>query len=191
LSIGKTIRKLRIEQDLTGRALAEAVDVSPSMISKVEHDVSDPSYDLLRRIASALNTSLSHLVEPQRAHPEVLMGGYRDGRIAVVRPEERKVLHLPSSGLSYQILSPDLQGRMEVGWIEMEPGTIGKASLSDRAGEECVLVLEGTLNVYIQGERFILKEGDCITFDCRLSHRYANEGIEKTVMIYVAAPPVL
>jgi transcriptional regulator with XRE-family HTH domain len=197
VSLGTRVKILRVQRGMTAKSLAEATEVSPSMISKIENDVANPSYDLLRSIAAALNTSLSSLVEPQpgqlvpEEQPAPEKSGHRDGQIVVVRPQERKVLHLPSSGLTYQILTPDLQGDMEMGWVEMEPGMIGKASFAHQTGEECILVLEGSLNVYIEEELFALQRGDCLTFDCRLSHRYANEGAEKTVWVYVAVPPVL
>jgi transcriptional regulator with XRE-family HTH domain len=191
MSLGKTIRLLRVEKGLTGKALAEMTDVSPSLISKIEHGVANPSYDLLRRIASALRVTLSDLVEPHIERSPRDSNNHRDGQVIVVRPEERKVLHLPNAGLTIEILSPDLQGNFETGWVEMEPGTVGEADFAHQSGEECIFVLEGTMHVYIEGERFIVAKGDCLTFDASLAHRYANEGYERAVWVYIASPPAL
>jgi mannose-6-phosphate isomerase-like protein (cupin superfamily) len=97
--------------------------------------------------------------------------------------------------MTYQILTPDLQGKAEFVWLETEPGEGGVEFFSHERGEECILILEGVLHVFIQVENedriFVLNKGDCLTFDARLPHRYANEGAEKAVWVYIAVPPAL
>jgi len=191
LSFGKNVRLLRIHRGLTAKALAEKVGVSPSMISKIEHDTVNPSHDTLRRIAIELHVSLSDLVDPERDYGAPETTGRHDGRVSVVRQDQRKLLWLPRSGMTYQILSPDLQGAAELVWLESEPGEGGSEFFAHERGEECFLVLEGVLHVYIEDKVVILDKGDCLTFDARLPHRYANEGTEKVVAIYIAVPPAL
>jgi transcriptional regulator with XRE-family HTH domain len=191
VSLGKTLRLRRIERDITAKALAETVGVSPSMISKIEHDVVSPSLDTIRSIASALHVSVSEFVDPTRHHRPATVDTHPSGRIDVVRREDRKLLNLPRSGLLYQILTPDLQGNIEFVWLESEPGVGGKQFFSHAAGEECMLVLEGELHVYFEDRTVVLEKGDCLSFDARLPHRYANEGTEKAVMVYIAVPPTL
>jgi transcriptional regulator with XRE-family HTH domain len=191
VSLGKAVRLRRIERDVTAKALAEKVGVSPSMISKVEHDVVSPSLDTIRSIASALHISVSELVDSTRHSRVPIAGAHRSGRISIVRKNERKLLNLPRSGLLYEILTPDLQGLVEFVWLESEPGVGGKQFFAHAAGEECMLVLEGELHVYFEDRTVVLQKGDCLSFDARLPHRYANEGTEKAVMIYIAVPPTL
>ncbi len=161
------------------------------MMSKIEHDVTRPSHDVLRKIAAALHVSLSDLVDPKPERVPAVEYGQIDGRISLVKPHERKLLHLPSSGMTYQILTPDLQGAAEFVWLEIEPGEGGVELFAHEKGEECILVLEGILHVYVEDEIFVLNKGDCLTFDARLRHRYANKGIEKVVWVYIAVPPAL
>lgn len=191
MSFGENVRLLRIHRGLTAKALAERVSVSPSMISKIEHDAVNPSHDTLRRIAIELHVSLSDLVDPEWDYgvPEKI--GRHDGRISVVRQGQRKLLLLPQSGITYQILSPDLQGAAELVWVESEPGEPGSEFIAHERGEECWVVLEGVLHIFIEDKVVVLNKGDCLTFDARLPHRYANEGTEKLVAIYIAVPPAL
>lgn len=55
LRIGKTIRRIRTERDVSQRELAEAADITPSFLSLLENDHREPSLALMRRIAEALD----------------------------------------------------------------------------------------------------------------------------------------
>jgi transcriptional regulator with XRE-family HTH domain len=180
-----------MEQGLTAKALAERVGVSPSLISKIENDATRSSHDTLRSIATELHVSLGDMIDPESYQGTPSSGAQRTGRISVVRSNERKLLRLDDSGMTYQILTPDLQGAAEFVWLETEPGEGGKGFFAHDSGEECILVLEGCLHVYIEDDVVVLDEGDCLTFDARLPHRYANEGDERAVWVYIAVPPNL
>jgi hypothetical protein len=161
------------------------------MISKIEHDVAMPSHDVLRKIAVELHVSLSDLVDPGPDRFAPVESRRRDGMISLVRPHERKLLHLPGSGMTYQILTPDLRGAADLVWQEMDPGEGGTGHYAHTSGEEYILLLEGILHVFIGDQTFVLHKGDCLTFDARLPHRYANEGEEKAVWVYIAVPAAL
>ncbi|MFS0708959.1 helix-turn-helix domain-containing protein [Kocuria palustris] len=57
--MGKKIKKLREQANMSGRLLAEKTNLDPSQISKIEKGVSKPSIDALERICQVLNISLS------------------------------------------------------------------------------------------------------------------------------------
>lgn len=191
LSLGKNIKFARTKRDLTVKALAEKIGVSPSLLSKIEHEVTSPSLDVLREIAMVLHVSVGDLVDsPSESHSAV--GSERsERRVCVVKSNERKLLQLPTSGIVYQLLTPDFQGAAELAWVELEPGQGGSISIFHERGEEYALVLQGALHVYVEDKVFVLNKGDCIVFDARLPHRYKNEGDERTVWIYTAVPPTL
>ena len=130
LSLGRNIRSLRMEQGLSAKALAERVGVSPSLVSKIENDVTRSSHDTLRAIAVELHVSLGDLVDPASDRATLLRGAQRAGRISVVRSNERKFLRLPRSGMTFQILTPDLQGAAEFVWVETEPGAVSYTHLT-------------------------------------------------------------
>jgi transcriptional regulator with XRE-family HTH domain len=54
ISIGKTIKKLRIERGLSQQDLAEICDLTASFLSLVENDRRSPSLAVIRRLAAAL-----------------------------------------------------------------------------------------------------------------------------------------
>lgn len=62
MEIGKRIEEIREQQGLSQSALARAIGTSQSAISQIEAGERNPSFDMLRQIAKALNLSVPHLV---------------------------------------------------------------------------------------------------------------------------------
>ena len=108
-----------------------------------------------------------------------------------MKPNERKLLRVPRSGMLFQILTPDMRGTVEFVLIELEPGEGGLQPYAHERGEESLLVLEGELVMYIEQVPYHLDKGDCMTFDATLPHLYRNEGGAKCVFTYLAVPPTL
>lgn len=69
MSVGKRIKKVRLEKDLTLRELSKKVDISISFLSDIENERSNPSLERLKDIAKALNTSVSYFLEEQSNTP--------------------------------------------------------------------------------------------------------------------------
>lgn len=56
--IAKAIIRARIENKITQKELAEKMNTTQSVISRVEQGRTSPSISLLKRLAAALNTTL-------------------------------------------------------------------------------------------------------------------------------------
>ncbi|HEV2123247.1 MAG TPA: helix-turn-helix transcriptional regulator [Chloroflexota bacterium] len=59
--VGPTLRTFREQQGRSLLALAQTTGLSPSHLSRIERGHTVPSYDVLARIAAALDTDLSSL----------------------------------------------------------------------------------------------------------------------------------
>ncbi len=57
--IAKSIIRARIENKITQKELAKRMNTTQSVISRVEQARTSPSISFLKRLAAALNTSLS------------------------------------------------------------------------------------------------------------------------------------
>jgi len=189
--LGINLKLQRIKMGLTAKALAERIGVSPSLISKIENSATNPSMDVLRKIVMELNVTMADLMDEGARHIGNDPNWRERRRVAVVRPDERKLLRLPQRGLEYQLLTPDAQGAAELVWVEIGPGDGGTEFLSHERGEESVLVLEGVLDVSVGDECYRLHKGDCITYDATLPHKYRNEGSQTATYIMVVVPPTL
>jgi transcriptional regulator with XRE-family HTH domain len=61
MSLGKEIRKARIDKGMPQGTLAKASAVSQKYMSQIENDHADPSFRIVQRIAEALGVSLDQL----------------------------------------------------------------------------------------------------------------------------------
>jgi transcriptional regulator with XRE-family HTH domain len=177
MSIGKQIRAIRTMRGMSSTQLAQSAGVSRGLISQLELDRANPSIDTLRKISAALESPIAAFFDE----------GTSNG--IVVRKEERKTLRVPRSGLTYQLLTPDLNRQIEFILIELEPGQGGTREPYGHAGEESALVLEGRLHVWIGDEEHALEAGDTISFNSGIPHRVANLGEMKTVLVSAITPP--
>lgn len=79
--LGQALRSAREERKLTQDALADAADVSKKYISNIERGKSNPSYDILYRLVSALHISADTLFEDIEnscfSEEEKLLSNYR------------------------------------------------------------------------------------------------------------------
>ena len=177
MSIGQRIRTVCTLRGLSSGELAKAAGVSRGLISQLELDRANPSIDTLRKIAAALDSPIASFFDEATANG------------IVVRKDERKTLKVPRSGLTYQLLSPDLNRQIEFILIELEPGQGGSRMPFGHAGEEAALVLEGQLHVWIGDEEHVLDAGDTISFNSGIPHRIANLDKKRTVLVSAITPP--
>ena len=186
LELGPRIRTLRLEQRLTLQAVAEQAGVSQSLISQVERGLASPSINTLRRIAGALGVPIAALFLGGDMSDDESDGA---GRRLVVRRHERKGLNVPRSKVVYELLTPDLNRKIEFIWIEYEPGAISHPEPMSHPGEENAVCLEGSVVVTIDQQEFVLTDGDSISFDSGRLHQVENRGNRKAVLVSAITPP--
>ena len=63
MTLGETIRLLRTQLELTQPELADKAGIEQSYLSKLENDKGTPSFDIISRIAQALNLSGMGLIQ--------------------------------------------------------------------------------------------------------------------------------
>lgn len=179
--IGRTLRRLRRDKDLTIRNVAEAAGLSASYISQVERGLLNPTVSGLKRIAEALDTTLSDFFnEPQSSLP---INHY------VVRKEQRKSLVYPDSQIRYDLLCPDLHHQIEFICMTAPPGASTGPEPLRHHGEECALVLVGRVQVHVGDQTYVLEEGDSIYYPSEVPHSWTNIGDCELKMIWAAHPP--
>jgi uncharacterized cupin superfamily protein len=69
--------------------------------------------------------------------------------------------------------------------IRPDGGSGGSDAFSHEGGEECVLVLDGALRVWVDDRRYDLYEGDAITFVSKLPHRWQNPGTTDARVLWI------
>jgi transcriptional regulator with XRE-family HTH domain len=178
--LGSSIRALRLAQGRTLADVAGAAGVSISLLSQVERALVDPSLDSLRDIAEALATTPFKLLQDGSAPGSRL-----------VRRSERVKLTPPGGELTYELLTPWLDGAFEVGVWTLQPGKSSAKKPRGHPGEEGTLLLEGrVLFEAAEGHvQFELEEGDYVTFDARTPHRVTALGKRPARGLFIISPP--
>ncbi|GLW08044.1 XRE family transcriptional regulator [Microtetraspora sp. NBRC 13810] len=176
VALGRRLQEFRHGRGLTLQQLAEAADVSVSMLSSVERGQKAPTIVVLSRIADGLGVPLAELV----ARPE-------DGRLIVRRAADQDGVDEPG-GWHRTILTPVVPG-VNFEWIRttLPAGCdAGRFPAYAPGSHEYVVVASGTLRLTAGDRVADLCEGDSAYFAADVGHAYANPG-RVPCTYYVAA----
>lgn len=172
-ALGRRITDARLQRRTTMKALAERAGVSASMLWAVERGRKAPTVVVLDRIARALGTPMSVLLDPDDVP-----------RVIVRRAADQDVAEAPD-GWRRTILTPVVPG-VNFEWVrsELPPGAGPLDYPGYAAGShEYVVVEAGRLRLALGddgdgGDVFELAAGDSIYFAADVPHGYANPGDE-------------
>lgn len=179
INVGSKIRELRKEKKLSIASLAKSADLSTGLISQIERNLVVPSSIALWRIAKSLGVSIGYFFNESEV-PSVP---------PVVKANQRKKITTDSSKALYELLTPDLNRKIEFLQITLTRGDASSENLIAHAGEECGIVLKGSLLVKFEDVEYLLNEGDSISFESTKPHKYVNVGDTESVSIWAMTPP--
>ena len=163
---------------MTLRELADAAGVTESFLSQVEREVASPSIASVQRIAAALGLAIAELFAEEPA------------RSRLVRQAERRRIEYPGLGAIDEFLTLGLSGRVQVIISTIAPGGgTGPEAYVHDSDEEVVVVLEGSLELWVGEDHHILETGDAITYSSRLPHWNINNGSVPAVILFCVTPP--
>ena len=107
----------------------------------------------------------------------------------VVRAGCRKAFIYPGVGIRNEFLSPDLKRDLQMLWIVMPPDTDSGETPFMHQGEECGIILQGQIETWVGGQRYVLNPGDSIYHSSMLPHRSRNIGNTDAIMVVAKTPP--
>lgn len=177
MELGEKIRTLRHKQKISIEELSEKTGLSKGSISQIERDLTGPSVASLWKISKALGVTMNYFFDEfEDCNP-------------VVRKDERKKILIKKTNRAYELLCPNLKKAIEMLWIEIEPFKCSTDELISHEGEECGIVIKGTLRVLSGENSYDLNEGDSIYLDSSIPHRYVNAGKEMSISVWAMVPP--
>jgi transcriptional regulator with XRE-family HTH domain len=177
--IGGEIRQLRRSRGVTVQQLAARIGRSVGHISKVERGLAKPSLKDLYAISVALKVQI----------------GWFLGEKEPIAPNERGIIVRRGSrrkheqgGIITEALSPNLGEEVELMRSIFEPGAATERKVSVHKGREAGVILSGQLEMWIDGQEFLLEEGDSYSYLSTVEHYSRNPGPGRTVLIWVVTP---
>lgn len=181
------IKRLRRVKGISLRGMSHRTGLSEYYLSQVEKGKANPSIGSIKKITDALGVPLMALLTAQEEGKE--QGPDGSEGVKIVKVDKRKTLIYPGSLRKASLLTPDLQGRLEVLLTVEEPEPEGNDEWYSHEGEEFGLILEGTYEVTVEDRVYMLEQGDSICFPSRLRHKMRNPGNKISKTLWVITPP--
>jgi len=155
--IAQRLRELRDDQGWSLDELAERSAVSRSAISLIERAQSSPTAAVLDKLAMALNVPLASLFERAKSLQEAPPS-------PVSRTSEQRTWSDPASGYIRRNLSPQLPSPIQLVEVNFPAGqrVAYDTAIPDTDIYQQVWLIEGTMEISVGTEQWILKRGDCL-----------------------------
>ncbi|SNS29555.1 transcriptional regulator, XRE family with cupin sensor [Anaerovirgula multivorans] len=179
IDVGSKIRAIRQEKKMSIAALARQSGISAGMISQIENRKAVPSITVMWTIAKTLGVNIGYFFDET----------VEDLPNPVVRKDERKKILIGKSKCLYEMLTPDLNRKIEYLLITLEYESQKTRDFLNHEGEECGYVINGVLKVHLGNTVYVLHEGDSISFNSSIPHYFENASEGKCVSIWAMTPP--
>lgn len=163
IDVGRRLREIRTERDLSIRALAERSGLNVNTLSMIENGKTSPSVSTLQQAAAALNIPISAFFEIESPEQTVVFQ----------KRDERRLVDFSGGGLA------DLGvgfTRQEIGpfLVHLAPKAGSGKNPIVHTGTELVFCLEGQIRYEVKDKIYILDPGDSLLFEASLPHRWLN-----------------
>lgn len=172
--IGKKIKNLRLQKDLTQEELAERTDLSKGYISQLERDLSSPSIETFFNILEVLG-----------CEPKDFFNDDEEDQKVVYREEDKTYYVDEQLNYEMQWLVPE-SNEKEMEPIRLTLQTGGKFKLFEPSlSETFAYVLRGEITVKIGKKTFIAKAGESIYYHAADEHQIINNynGVTELILV--------
>ena len=175
MDIGKKLRELRKQNDLTLEDLASRSELTKGFLSQVERNLTAPSIATLEDILEALGSNLSEFFHEEEEKQIVF--GVDDFFV-----DEKE---------DYQVewIIPNAQrNMMEPIRLTLAPGGATYPDLPHE-GEEFGYVLQGSVKIHVGNKVYKAKKGESFYFTPHAKHYIEASSSSGARLIWVSTPP--
>ncbi len=177
--IGKKLKVTRLRNDMTIQELAERSKVSSNMISRIERGLTIPSVEILMKLAGAFGMSINFFVEEAEKQTTIIHTRKGGGEPIFFFEDKHQI-----TSLTQGIRDPSFSVFIDTLEQDCNSGEGGMV----HTGEEFALVLQGRMEFLIDGDRYLLDEGDSLTFKASIPHTWRNLHPGQTKVLWVVSP---
>ena len=176
MDIGKKLKELRLQNELTLEDLASRSELTKGFLSQVERNLTMPSIPTLEDILEALGTNMSEFFheEPEKqivfSSQDAFVDEQDDYQIEWIIPNAQK-------------------NQMEPILLTLKPqGT--SHTLSTHNGEEFGYVLKGNVTLVRENKKYRLKTKETFYIDGSKNHYLFNHGTGEAKILWITTPPM-
>jgi transcriptional regulator with XRE-family HTH domain len=174
VNVGRRLRELRAERDLSIRALAEKSGLAVNTLSLIENSKTSPSVSTLQQVAAALDVPITAFFETDTP----------PARIVFTKVDSRPGANFAHGtladlgvGMADRVVQPFI--------IKLEPNRGSGANPIVHTGHEFVYCLKGRIVYTIEDHTYLLEPGDSLLFESHLPHRWENVDAEPAQAILI------
>ena len=174
------LRLARQMRGMTLKVLADAAGCSESLLSKIENGKAFPALPMLHRLVQSLDMNMGWIFDDREGRePIIFRADHRAGPGAV--PE----------AITVERVIPDPNRHLlQCNIYHVAPGAVSDVS-HQHAGEEAGYILEGQIELVIDGRPHRLASGDAFAFRSDQPHSYRNVGAKRASVFWVNTPPLM
>lgn len=170
--IGDIIKLRRKSKNLTLQQLSQLTGLSIGYLSNLERNACSPTLECAHNVCLALDMTLGDLFS-QISQDKIL-----------IKKDERDIIVEEVTKFKYESLSYG-KNRLEGIFLTVYPNTISCNKEWEHSRDEIGIILEGEMDIILQGITYSLKEGDSFYIDAEKSHSFINKTDKKCVSYWV------
>lgn len=180
MEIGKKLKDLRLQKNLTQEELGERTDLTKGYISQLENNLSSPSLETFFAILEVLGTTPKDFFASEKMNQPVVYTK-KDG--TVFQDEEK--------GYTMTWLIPDSNDK------ELEPVMISLESHGEykrfppSMSETFGYVLNGTIELQIGEKKYSAKKGQSFYYEATKTHQIRNTSDKRAQLLLVVTDSYL
>jgi len=177
VNVGQRLRELRLERNLSIRALAERSGLNVNTFSLIENSRTSPSVSTLQQIAAALEVPITAFFETSAPKSSIAhIAAHNRPRMAFAHG----VLEDLGTGLTSRAVEPFV--------VTLEPHASSGDTPIVHTGFEFVFCLRGRLTYRVEDQSYVLEPGDSLLFESHLPHQWQNDQAQPAQAILVLYP---
>lgn len=175
--MGERIKKRRESLNMQTNDLANAIGVTPSLISQIERAKAFPSILTLKKIADTLQTTVGELIGESATFIEN----------PLLLSTERRFARKNKSGASVYLLSHhDPLKQMDPFLIDFDnKGSSKDIMTPNNPRQEFCFVLKGKFEVMLNDKIYVLNQGDSFYFISNQQHLFTNISDQKAQLLWI------
>lgn len=164
--VADSLKRLRKDYGWTLEELAKRSGVSRAMLSQIEARKTNPTIAVLWKISTAFGL-----------HFSALLGEDKGKDVTLIRREGMQVLSSADGGFQSRPLFPrSAERKSEFYELRLKPGARSEGPPHPAGTRENLVVVKGSITIWVSGTAFEVDEGDAIDFAADVPHAYENRG---------------